>query len=66
MANIRIGKISYNDRIGIFEARVDIIRESGTFRYPCALPGPRTMDPAEVEAGLATHARAMSDSPRLR
>jgi hypothetical protein len=59
---MRINNLHYNARAGAFEASVDIMREGRTFRYPCELHAPQTMDPASVTAGLAARALHMSDA----
>lgn len=62
MQNIRLGAIRYNDQIGAFEARVDVERDQGVFRYPCRLSAPRDMAEDKVRLGLACQALGMSDS----
>lgn len=62
MKNISLGDVRYNAQDGAFEARVDIRRGGTTFRYPCAVPGPMTMDMAAVRDGLAHAALRMSDT----
>lgn len=61
---MRINNLRYNARVGAFEASVDIMREGRTYRYPCELQAPQTMDPASVTAGLAARALHMSDTAR--
>lgn len=63
MQQIQLHNISYNDAIGAFEARVDVTRPMGTFRYPCRLAAPRNTEEEQVRFGLATQALRMSDSP---
>ncbi len=60
--NINLGDVRYNARAGAFEARVDITRGNTTYRYPCQISGPITMDPGQVCAGLRRKALRMSDS----
>jgi hypothetical protein len=60
--NINLGDVRYNAQAGAFEARVDIVRGNTTFRYPCQVAGPITMDPGQVTAGLRRKALRMSDS----
>jgi hypothetical protein len=62
MSGIRLGSVSYNDRLGAFQARVDIERNGTTFRYPCQISGPETMDIELVRMGLTQQALRMSDS----
>lgn len=59
---MRINNLHYNAYAGAFEASVDIQREGRTFRYPCRLFGPQSMDPSTVAAGLAGRALRMSDT----
>jgi len=60
--NINLGDVRYNAQAGAFEARVDIARGGTTFRYPCSVAGPMTMDMDQVRAGLRRNAMRMSDS----
>lgn len=62
MTQIDLGSVRYNPSVGAFEARVDIRRSGQTFRYPCQVAGPMTMDMDTVRSGLARHALRMSDS----
>ena len=62
MTNINLGHVRYNPAAGAFEARVDIERAGRTFRYPCQVAGPVTMDMGAVRRGLARNALRMSDS----
>lgn len=62
MTNVEIGPVRYNPARGAFEARVDIARAGRTFRYPCEVRGPVTMDEEIVRSALASHALGMSDS----
>jgi hypothetical protein len=57
-----INNLRYNARADAFEASVDIQRGGRTFRYPCELQAPRSMDPATVTSGLAAHALRMLDT----
>lgn len=59
---VRFKDVHYNQRDGAFEARVDIQRGGRTFRYPCRVTGPITMDAARVRAGLYAKALKMSDT----
>lgn len=59
---VRFKDIHYNAKIGAFEGRVDIVRGTRTFRYPCSLAGPISMDVGQVRAGLYSRALKMSDS----
>ncbi len=59
---VRFKDVHYNSRDGAFEARVDIQRGNQTFRYPCRVAGPITMDAGSVRAGLYAKAMKMSDS----
>lgn len=60
--DISLGDVRYNAQAGAFEARVDIARGTTTFRYPCQVAGPITMDMDQVRAGLRRSALRMSDS----
>lgn len=62
MQTIKISKVCYNNAIGAFEARVDIERENGTFRYPCQLVAPKDIGDDQLKLGLARHALRMSDT----
>ena len=62
MTRIKMGDVHYNAGAGAFEARVDIHRDGRTFRYPCQVPGPVTMDLMDVRKRLARTAIGMSDS----
>ena len=62
MTQINLGDIRYNATAGAFEARVDIERSGTTYRYPCQVAGPMTMEPEHVRKGLARHALRMSDT----
>lgn len=62
MSGIRLGSVSYNLRLGAFQARVDVERNGTTFRYPCQISGPATMDIEMVRLGLTQQALRMSDS----
>ncbi len=61
---MRINNLRYNAHAGAFQASVDIQRDGRTYRYPCELPAPQSMDPATVTAGLAARALHMSDTVR--
>ncbi|MEO9864617.1 MAG: orotidine 5'-phosphate decarboxylase [Yoonia sp.] len=60
--NISLGDVRYNATAGAFEARVDIARGTSTFRYPCSVAGPVTMDMDQVRDGLKRRAMRMSDT----
>ncbi len=62
---VRFKDVHYNAQRGAFEARVDIVRGAQTFRYPCSVAGPITMDPDTVRAGLYSKALKMSDSRQV-
>lgn len=62
MENVTLGDVRYNAQIGAFEARVDVRRNGSTYRYPCMVSGPLTMEPEHVRAGLARHALRQSDT----
>lgn len=62
---VTLGNVVYNPARSAFEARVDIAREGRTFRYPCEVPGPVTMEMKEVHAALRQRAMNMSDSPTM-
>ncbi|SEW40295.1 hypothetical protein SAMN04488515_2693 [Cognatiyoonia koreensis] len=61
---MRINNLRYNGRTHAFEASVDITRDGRTFRYPCEVYGPASMDPALISAGLRDRAIRMSDTHR--
>ncbi len=63
MQTIKIGTVHYNAKSGAFEARVDVAHHNTTFRYPCAVTGPASMDAPQVIAQLQQQALRMSDSP---
>lgn len=60
---ITLGEVRYNAARGAFEGRVDIERAGRTFRYPCEVPGPVSMDVTRVKSGLTRHALRQSDTP---
>jgi hypothetical protein len=60
--NISLGDVRYNATAGAFEARVDIARGTSTFRYPCSVAGPVTMDMDQVRDSLKRRAVRMSDT----
>ncbi len=66
MDNLSFGPIRYNAAIGAFEARVDVVRGSRTYRYPARLNGPVSLPSDVVRDGLAQNALRMSDSGDLR
>ena len=62
MSKIKLHNVYYNGQAGAFEARVDIRRGAQTYRYPCQLSGPKTMDMKQVCEQLTLQAISMSDS----
>jgi len=62
MNDIRLHNVHYNPQASAFEARVDINRGSTTYRYPCHVPGPMTMDMEQVCDQLTQQALRMSDT----
>lgn len=62
MPTIRPGSLRYDAATGFFEARVDVLRDGRTFRYPARVAAPQGADPAWVADALARHALRMSDS----
>ncbi|WP_342077700.1 orotidine 5'-phosphate decarboxylase [Yoonia sp. SS1-5] len=62
MNDVRLHNVHYNPQAGAFEARVDIDRGQTTFRYPCQVPGPMTMDMDQVCLSLTRQALRMSDT----
>lgn len=60
MSNIQLGEVLYNATSGAFEARVDVISDGETYRYPCEVAGPLTMDMKRVRIGLERHAKRLS------
>ena len=57
---MQIGKIVYNASAEAFEARVDVERDGRTFKYPCAVSGPVTMNESDVRVILNRQACQMS------
>lgn len=66
MDNLSFGTIRYNPGAGAFEARVDIVRGSRTFRYPARIAAPVDTPIDMIREGLARNAMCMSDSGGLR
>ena len=62
MNDIRLHNVYDNQQTGGYEARVDIFRGKSTFRYPCHVPGPKTMDMEQVCNSLTQQALRMSDT----
>ncbi len=62
MTQIKLGDVRYNPQCGAFEARVDVLRDGTTYRYPCQTPGPIDMAFDAIASGLTRHAMRMSDS----
>jgi len=62
MSKVKLHNVVYNGETGTFEARVDIQRGETTFRYPCQLTAPETMDLDTVCEQLTQQAVRMSDS----
>lgn len=60
--HVTFGEVHYNDRDERFEARVDVHRRGVTYRYPCSLRGPASLDDDKVRLGLAQQAMRMSDT----
>ena len=60
MPKIEIGPIRYNAATSAYEARVDIARKGGTYRYPCSVPGTLTMGEDAIRQSLAQQARYMA------
>lgn len=58
---LQIGAVRYNAKSGAFEAPVDLRRDGRTYRFPCQVAGPVTMDADRVTAGLIKNAILMSD-----
>ncbi len=56
MLNIHLGSV----KSGAFEARVDVVSGGSTYRCPCQVSGPMTMDIKRVRAGLERHAMRLS------
>lgn len=65
MHTVRLGETRYNERAGAFEARVDVVRNGVTFRYPARVAAPQDADPRWVSDALVRHALGLSDSPTL-
>lgn len=62
MTQIKLGDVRYNPQSGAFEARVDVLRNGKTYRYPCQTAGPIDMAFDAIASGLTQHAMRMSDS----
>ena len=62
MSHMTMNQFSYNATSGMFEARIDVQRGGVTFRYPCAVAGPVTMEPATARSRLMQQARRMSEN----
>lgn len=62
MTRMTLHAIGYNASRGAFEARVDIHRAGTTFRYPCSVEGPVTLEPETVRQSLLHQAERMSDT----
>jgi len=62
MQTIKLGDVRYNATMGAFEARVDVVRDGRTFRYPCQMAGPVDLPHEVIAAGLTNQAVRMSDS----
>lgn len=62
MSDIRLHNVHYNPQAAAFEARVDINRGNATYRYPCHVTGPMTMDMDQVCLRLTQQALRMSDT----
>lgn len=59
---MNIKNLRYSAKEQAFMASVDIERFGRTFRYPCAVHGPQSMDPAAVVNRLRHKALQMSDT----
>ncbi|WP_323035317.1 orotidine 5'-phosphate decarboxylase [Pararhodobacter sp.] len=57
---MEIKTLKYDAAAGAFEARVDIERDGRTFRYPCLVRGPQTMDPRMVRESVLFQVGKMS------
>lgn len=57
---MKIKNIRYDAAAGAFEARVDVEHGGRTFRYPCVVRGPITMDEEIVRACVVHQASQMS------
>ncbi len=64
MTTALIRTIRYNPARHVHEARVDLIRDGRTFRYPCELPGPKNIDAGLLRDALLAQAISMSDTAR--
>ncbi len=60
MQTVSLGDVRYNATACAFEACADVQSGTQTFRYPCEVVGPMTMDMKRVRAGLEQQARRMS------
>jgi len=62
MQFFRLGQVSYDPARGIFAARVDLVRDGMTFRYPAEVAAPHAADPDWLMQALVDQAMAMSDT----
>lgn len=59
---MNIKNLRYSAKDGAFLASVDIERFGRTFRYPCEVYGPQSMDTGMVMSQLRHKAMTMSDT----
>jgi hypothetical protein len=59
----KVRAMRYDSARGAFEARVDVVREGRTFRYPVRLEASESAPRDWVEAALTRQALRMSDTP---
>ncbi|WP_417587772.1 orotidine 5'-phosphate decarboxylase [Pararhodobacter oceanensis] len=57
---MKIKALKYDAAQGAFEARVDIEHNGRTFRYPCVVRGPQSMDAQMVRDSILFQASKMS------
>lgn len=62
MTQMTMNDVNYNAHSGMFEARIDVQKGGLTFRYPCAVAGPLTMNSDRVRSKLFQQAERMSDT----
>lgn len=56
---MKIKALKYDASLGAFEARVDIEHNGRTFRYPCVVRGPESMDARMVRESILFQASKM-------
>lgn len=62
MTKITLGPVRFDQQRLTYQARVDVLRDGRTFRYPCQVTAAANADPAAICHGLVQQALKMSDS----